>query len=295
MIHEIDEALRRLLRAKALPEGAAQVVFDAPTRDWAARRNSPTVDAYLYDVREEVARRERGAMALSHASGMVTRRRQPPRWFRLSCLLTAWTKRSEDEHRLPSAVLTGLLPHEALPAECLDGALADLGLAIPLTVGVPPVESRSIADIWSALGGELKPSLEVGVVAPMPASATSGAGAPPSRSLIKDKVAVGGPVTDPELQTRFIDPLVLACTEHNGVNARLGLDAVGLDPRRTAWLGDGARRDQHRNPVIEPLLRHAMSLPRVRPRGTGRLRFLVPGETRCGSPAGTRLSTRKSI
>ncbi|MFE1854304.1 DUF4255 domain-containing protein [Streptomyces sp. NPDC059489] len=170
MIHEIDEALRRLMRAQALPAGAAEVVFDAPTREWAARRNAPTVDAYLYDIREEVARRERGAMALRDATGTVTRRRQPPRWFRLSYLLTAWTKRTEDEHRLLSAVLTGLLPHEALPAEYLEGPLADLRPAIPLTIGVPPAESRSIADIWSALGGELKPSLEVVVVAPMPVS-----------------------------------------------------------------------------------------------------------------------------
>ncbi|MFD5570030.1 DUF4255 domain-containing protein [Streptomyces cadmiisoli] len=170
MIHEIDEALRRLLRAQALPKDAAEVVFDAPTREWAARRNAPTVDAYLYDVREEVARRERGAVAVRDASGRVTRRRQPPRWFRLSYLLTAWTKRAEDEHRLLSAVLMGLLPHETLPAEYLGGPLADLGMAVPLTVGVPPAESRSIADIWSALGGELKPSLEVVVVAPMPVS-----------------------------------------------------------------------------------------------------------------------------
>ncbi|MET7478639.1 DUF4255 domain-containing protein [Streptomyces sp. NPDC005648] len=171
MIHEIDEALRRLLSAQALPGGVAEVVFDAPTRDWAARRNTPTVDAYLYDIREEVARRERGAMALRDADGAVRERRQPPRWFRLSYLVTAWTKRTEDEHRLLSAVLAGLLPYEVLPAEHLEGStLLVLGAAIPLTVGVPPAESRSIADIWSALGGELKPSLEVVVVAPVPVS-----------------------------------------------------------------------------------------------------------------------------
>ncbi|MFJ9007919.1 DUF4255 domain-containing protein [Streptomyces canus] len=170
MIHEIDEALRRLLRAQALPGGVAEVVFDAPTRDWAARRNAPTVDAYLYDIREEVARRERGAMTLRDPSGTATGRRQPPRWFRLSYLVTAWTKRTEDEHRLLSAVLAGLLPYETLPAEHLEGTLPGLGVAIPLTVGVPPAESRSIADIWSALGGELKPSLEVVVIAPVPVS-----------------------------------------------------------------------------------------------------------------------------
>ena len=36
------------------------VVFDAPTKDWAARRNAPTVNLYLYDIREDLRRRERG-------------------------------------------------------------------------------------------------------------------------------------------------------------------------------------------------------------------------------------------
>ncbi len=116
MIHEVDEALRRLLRA-ALPEGSGEVVFEAPNRDWAARRNAPTLNSYLYDIREDVARRERGAYAERGPDGVVLRRRQPPRWFRLSYLLTAWTNRPEDEHRLLSAALGALLAHELLPPD----------------------------------------------------------------------------------------------------------------------------------------------------------------------------------
>ena len=37
---------------------------------------------------------------------------------------------------------------------------------MPLTVALPPPEDRSFADVWSALGGELKPSLDVVVSAP---------------------------------------------------------------------------------------------------------------------------------
>ncbi|GAA1358413.1 DUF4255 domain-containing protein [Streptomyces beijiangensis] len=168
MIHEIDEALRRVLRGAALPEGTGKVVFEAPTRDWAARRNTPTLNAYLYDIREDVTRRERGAYAERDARGVVLRRRQPPRWFRLSYLLTAWTARPEDEHRLLSSALAGLLPHEYLPADTLPAVLRDLDVLVPLTVAVPPAESRSLADIWSALGGELKPSLDVVVTTPFP-------------------------------------------------------------------------------------------------------------------------------
>jgi len=170
MMHEVDEAIRRVLCGGVLPDGTGDVAFEAPTRDWAARRNAPTLNAYLYDIREDVARRERGTIAERDAGGVVVRRRQPPRWFRLSYLVTAWTTRPEDEHRLLSAALGCLLSHEILPAAALPDALRGLEVSIPLTVAVPPPESRSIADIWSALGGELKPSLDVVVTVPFPVS-----------------------------------------------------------------------------------------------------------------------------
>jgi Pvc16 N-terminal domain len=170
VIHEIDDALRSLIGTRALPGVITDIEFAAPTRNWAARRNSPTVNVYLYDIREEVGRRERGPVPVRNEDGRVVGRRQPPRWFRLSYLVTAWTTRPEDEHRLLSALLILLLQHEILPAEDLTGALRDLNLSIPMTVAVPPPESRSLADLWSALGGELKPSLDVVVVAPFTAS-----------------------------------------------------------------------------------------------------------------------------
>lgn len=178
MIHEVDEVLKGLLTGGVLTGTGIEVAFDAPTRDWAARRNAPTIDAYLYDIREDVARRERGAVAVRDDRGVVLRRRQPPRWYRLSYLVTAWTKRPEDEHRLLSAVLATLLPREVLPPEELTGPLAELGLTIPLTVAGLHTEARSLADIWSALGGELKPSLDVVITAPFPVSPEYSAGPP---------------------------------------------------------------------------------------------------------------------
>ena len=168
MIHEVDDVLKRLLSGGALAGTGVEVAFDAPTRDWAARRNAPTVNAYLYDIREDVRRRERGAIAVKDERGVVLRRRQPPRWFRLSYLVTAWTKRPQDEHRMLSAILATLLPREVLPPEELTGALAALGLTVPLTVAALHTEARSLAEIWSALGGELKPSLDVVITAPFP-------------------------------------------------------------------------------------------------------------------------------
>ncbi|WP_395574267.1 DUF4255 domain-containing protein [Streptomyces sp. BK79] len=178
MIHEVDEVLKSLLGSGALTGSGIDVSFEAPTRDWAARRNAPVVNVYLYDIREDVARRHRGHMEVRDERDVVVRRRQPPRWFRLSYLVTAWTKTPQDEHRLLSAVLATLLPREVLPPAELPPSLRALGLSVPLTVAGIQSEARSLAEIWSALGGELKPSLDLVVTAPFPAFPEYDAGPP---------------------------------------------------------------------------------------------------------------------
>jgi hypothetical protein len=167
VIHEVDQALKALIRAEAFADSEVEVVFDAPTKDWAGRRNSPTVDVYLYDIREDMRRRERGQVNDYDGSGRIVGRHLPPRHFKLSYLVTAWTQRPEDEHRLLSALLDCFLRHDAVPPSLLEPRLADLDLPVPLSVGLPPPEDRAFADVWSALGGELKPSLDVVVTVPV--------------------------------------------------------------------------------------------------------------------------------
>jgi Pvc16 N-terminal domain len=167
VIHEVDSALRALIDREAGIRDV-EVVFDAPTRDWASRRTTPTVDVYLYDIREDLRRRERGVLnEYNEDETRIIGRHLPPRHFKLSYLVTAWTQRPEDEHRLLSALLGAFIRYDAMPADLLSGPLAELGLPVPLTVGLPPPEDRGFADVWSALGGELKPSIDVVVSAPI--------------------------------------------------------------------------------------------------------------------------------
>jgi len=174
MIHEVDDALRRLLRAEALRGTDVEIALDAPTRDWAARRNAPTVNMYLYDIREDMRRRQRGMVNEYDAPhNRVVARHLPPRYIKMSYLVTAWTQRPEDEHRLLSSLLLTLLRYEAMPPSALTGSLAEYGLPVPLTVALPPPEDRAFADVWTALGGELKPSLDVVISAPVDAGRVS--------------------------------------------------------------------------------------------------------------------------
>lgn len=167
MIEDVDESLRTLVRKDALNGSEVEVAFDAPTRDWAARRNTPTLDLYLYDVREDMARREVMWEAIHNDRGWVVDRRPPPRYYRLSYLVTAWTQRPQDEHRILSVVLSCFVRHEVLPDDVLAGVLARSSLPTYATIALPPPQDRSLSDVWSALGGELKPSLDLVIAMPL--------------------------------------------------------------------------------------------------------------------------------
>ena len=165
MIHEIDEALRRLVREEALPSSGVEVVFEAPTKEWAARRNAPTVNVYLYDIREDLRRRSRGLINEYDEQGRVAQRVAPPRYIKLSYLVTAWTQRPEDEHRLLSALLLGFIRFDAVPVALLTGSVAAIGLPVPMTVALPPPEDRAFADVWTALRDHEQATLTEGTLA----------------------------------------------------------------------------------------------------------------------------------
>jgi hypothetical protein len=195
MITQIDEALRALVR-EAVGTSDVEVVLDAPTKDWAARRNAPTVDVYLYDLREDMRRRAHGVVEPRDANGKVSARYRPPRHFRLSYLVTAWTQRPEDEHRLLDSVLDHLVDFDTLPSHVLDPTLAAAGARVPLMVGLPPPEDRGFADVWTALGGELKPSIDVVIDAPLLAGPATPFGPPVEEGLLVDLADTRGSATD---------------------------------------------------------------------------------------------------
>ena len=78
--------------------------------------------------------------------------------------------------------------------------LGSTGLAAAITVGLPPPEDRAFADVWSSLGGELKPSLDVVVTVPIDTGATFEAGPPVLEPLIGDFSNVDGGNLDPRRQ-----------------------------------------------------------------------------------------------
>jgi Pvc16 N-terminal domain len=177
VLYDAGESVREMIRQRGGVPANIEILFDAPTKDWAARRSGPAIDVFLYDIRENLDRRQ-ALLEDVRADDLVTGRKAPTRWFNCSYLITAWTQRPDDEHRLLGGILSGLVTVHAVPPECLKGALTDSEHDLFLTMCRPPGQERSISDIWSALGGELKPSLDLVVVVPIDPSALIPVGPP---------------------------------------------------------------------------------------------------------------------
>ncbi|MEU0308513.1 MULTISPECIES: DUF4255 domain-containing protein [Streptomyces] len=229
MIHEVDEGLRLLLVDAGLEESGVDLVFDAPTKDWSARRNAPTISVFLHGIREDAGRRRTGTAEEHDESGMVIGWRTPPRWFELTYLVTAWTNRPQDEHRLLSEVLRCLMRHDTLPAPMLTGSLAELALTVELEAAGPRTDGPSASDVWSALGGELKAAIDLRVLAPL-AGERAPAGPPVTEGLVmKAAPAVDGTAADdPGRRLRY--------------EGAADLDAEGFAATRERQLPPGRRK-----------------------------------------------------
>lgn len=199
MIHEVDEAIRRLLADGDVPGEQGELAFDAPTTEWRSRRNAPTVNVFLYDIREDLTRRHAGQVEVQNQDGTLSGWRGVARWFELSYLVTGWTNRPQDEHRLLSEALSCLVRVERFDPGWLTGSLAELGLGVSLRAAGPITEGGAASDIWSALGGELKPAINLKVIAPL-AGDWRPAGPPVSEGMVLRSAA------DQEHRLRYEGP-----------------------------------------------------------------------------------------
>src|SRR4051794_40927767 len=159
---DLDEALRTLLKRELERHGfeGVDIAFDAPATDWSAKLTNPTVNLFLYDLRENVAEADVTTRNLRVNGTAIAA--PPPMRLEITYSVTAWTKAVQDEHRLLSQVLAILFSHVSLPADLLDGRLASASLlrAIETEVGRPKEEK---ADFWTSIGGRYKASIDYAV------------------------------------------------------------------------------------------------------------------------------------
>ncbi len=162
MLADLDETIRQLLIADLpIKNGEVDISFDQPRREWSARLTRPTINIFLYDLRDNPSLRHHGWETVENNHNFIDQvahlKRTP---FRADCtyLLTTWAAEAEDEHRLLSRCLIALFRHPVLPEERLVGHLKTQPFAIQARLAVHD-KLTNVAEIWSALDNEARPTI----------------------------------------------------------------------------------------------------------------------------------------
>ncbi len=159
MISDVDEALRNLiLDSLTVSRQNVDIKYDLPSRDWASRLNRPTINLFLFDIRENL--RLRGAEQARQfplPNGKVEVRRNPVR-IDLRYLLTAWTKDPEDEHLLLSDALYTLLRNPVIPDKYASEQMKKQQFQTILDAAVYQPEhgpTEKATEIWGVIGNDI--------------------------------------------------------------------------------------------------------------------------------------------
>jgi hypothetical protein len=160
MIEAVDEVLRQLLlRELPIENGEVDIQFHQPKRAWSARLNRPTINLFLYDVREnEKLRHTAAGWDLENRDdGTILQRRRP---FRadLHYLITAWANEPEDEHSLLGRTLLALFRVPEISAALLPAGLQ----AQPAPISLQTAQydtGTNLSDVWNAMDNELRPAI----------------------------------------------------------------------------------------------------------------------------------------
>ncbi len=167
MINDLDDTIKQLLvKQGKLDPAEVDISFDMPNREWSASVSKPTINFYLYDIRENHELRGTEWTTEDDGNGFATRRKNPNR-FDLSYLITVWTHDAADEHRLLWHVLHTLFRAPLLTEEMLSGKLKELHYLVRTQVAQPDGLFANPSDFWAALDNELKPSLNYVVTLPL--------------------------------------------------------------------------------------------------------------------------------
>jgi hypothetical protein len=166
MLSDVDESLRRLLTADMpIERGEIDITFERPTREWSSRLSKPTLNLFLFDIRERIElRNESGPVEMTPA-GRATRKR-PDRRVDLAYTLTAWAKEPADEHRIMGRLMATLYRNSSVPEEHLDGELRTAEYPVLLRM-MPPDYLAKPADFWGVMDNEMHIALTWVATAPL--------------------------------------------------------------------------------------------------------------------------------
>lgn len=155
---DLDDTIKQLLiRHVPLDLSGVDVSFEAPDREWSGRLSRPTVNCFLYDVRENLEFRQTDWEIERH-NGTATLRKGPVR-IDTTYQVTVWARAPEDEHHLLWGVLSALMRHQTLPEDVLQGGLKTQSQPLHVQVAQPNQARSNPADLWQAVDNRIRPAL----------------------------------------------------------------------------------------------------------------------------------------
>ncbi len=163
MIADLDETLRQLLVSKMpIRNGEIEVSFHQPKREWSSHLTRPTINLYLYDLRENPILRAPQWERLperNNPGANATQKRSP---MRVDCfyMLTTWAAEPEDEHRLLTRCLLTLFGFPVLSPDILVGSLKNQEFPIQVKLANHD-RLTNPAELWGSLDNEIRPSVSV--------------------------------------------------------------------------------------------------------------------------------------
>jgi hypothetical protein len=170
MFDDLDSTLTNLLNDTGAPTQLrnADVSFQTPDKDFEPAQ--PTVNLFLFDVKENRSRREQ-VPHVDRVGGLFVRRMPP---LRIDCtyLVTTWDNdvgaiKIAVEHRLLAQAFQWLSRFGTIPDAFLQGNLA--GQPFPPLALIAHMDSRpNIGEFWSALSIPPRPSFTVIATITMP-------------------------------------------------------------------------------------------------------------------------------
>jgi hypothetical protein len=178
VIAEVDKALRTFVTSAPGAREGLEVVFDSPSRKWqGALTSTPTINFCLFDVKEDAKQRQIGQTPVRNERNRIIGFQPPPVIYKLSYIASAWAGMDDplEDHELLGWLLFTFAGLKQLPPSTLTGSLARWGVAY-LTVCQPAIDARPTPQALSALNGEVRPTLEIVVSAPVQQEVTLAAG-----------------------------------------------------------------------------------------------------------------------
>ncbi|RLF48966.1 MAG: DUF4255 domain-containing protein, partial [Thermoplasmata archaeon] len=151
------------------------ISFDIPTKEWASKLSTtkPTINVYLYDIRENRELRSNEWELKRNPDGTVTKEKPPVR-IDAFYIITAWSPAQTDavleEHHLLSQILAVLFKYSFIPEDVLAGDLANIEPPpkLPITVACPDAfKDQGVGQFWNAVDQYWKPFIHLIVTIPI--------------------------------------------------------------------------------------------------------------------------------